>query len=516
MLSLKFVPINHSPEEILLIREKVLMLPDAEMTSKYQSSKFFENSLSNEIKIVLKYLLAKDVHCRIPLYALFSEKIKIGSLDNYYVWRANIGLWTQKFKTELGDTDLLYVMDECFRTYRRIINDLDVEEENGNKSQICTKAGIISILDEQLILSKTKKVGIVESYIEYMIDDDFKKKLDPKNFIAVKGKKIVNLITGEIRDRDITDYCTKEVSVDLLNKVISEICLFDNDIIELIERIFGYILTGTCQEGKIFIFQGETLAGKSIIINLLQDTLGHGYSTFLNKNVIMNKKKEDNGTDPFVHQLVGKRLGIINETDESDVINPGKTKVIATNEPYMYRLLHSNNIQMLSASYGLILTTNNRPKMLETDESIWRRLMLIPFSAKFVEFPTKENEFKVDMNLRDILKDTKIKEAFLNKLIQAAIKYNKEGLGKIPEKVTRALEKYQKETDVIKQFSKEFLIVTDDKKDTISATKMWRMFKEKYKNNMSQKEFGKKIKDIIGESVKNGAGLKEYRKVKYV
>ena len=524
-MRLKIISTNNTENEISDIRKKIGLMQPPEMNPKYRLGKVLDTELTEEIKTALKYLLAKDLHCRIPLYVLFSDKIKVESSQHYHVWREGNYLWKQKLKSKLKDTDLLYVIDETFKTYRRIIEKLNLTQRKSqgeDDSTLWNKERIIFALDEQLIISKKGNCDIIEEYLEDMIDDDFKKRLDPKNFIAVKGKKIVNLITGEVRNRTIQDFCSREVSVEyninakseILDKVISEICVFDKEIITFIERILGYSLTGTCSEGKIFIFQGESLAGKSIIINLLQDTLGPGYSTFLNKNVIMNKKKEENGTDPFVHQLVGKRVGIINQTDESDIINPGKTKVIATNEPLVYRLLHSNNIQTLSASYTLILATNNRPKMIETDESIWRRLMLIPFLAKFVEFPSNDREFKVDKNLRERLKDTNIKEAFLTKLIRAAIQYNSEGLGKIPEKVSRALEKYRKETDIIAQFVKEFLITTDNKKDAIGATALWKMFKDQYKNNMSQKEFGSKIKAFLGDSVKNSVGFKEYRNVK--
>jgi putative DNA primase/helicase len=501
-------------DSVLKNRKNVLKLKYSKETICHEYSEELNKKLSNELKHALRYLLCNNVESRIPFYKCFSEKIKVvKSKDIYYVWDENTLLWKIKKISELKNTDLKRVIEKSYDVYRNLIE--KIEEDS--------IPDLLKALDNSKIKSLKNVRDIELRYIEEINDEDFKNHINPRNSLATKGGEIVDLKTKLCRKRNINDYWTQETDTkynpnansDLLNKVINEIFVFDEETKKYYFRILGSAITGLCLEGKIYILYGKSDAGKSILINLLNQVLGHDFSTIINKNILLNKKQNETGVDPFVHVLANLLIGIINETDDDDYINPSKTKVIASNEPLAYRLLFSNKIELLESKHTILLTTNNIPQLDETTEAMWKRLELIPFTAKFKDKPApNKNEFKIDPKLKHKLNNDDVKESLLKIIIDNAYLYNKEGMGEKPEKIKKALEDYKIENDPIKSFLDEYVIITDDPKDYIKATELYQIFKDTNLTKISQRTFNSRTSEFLGKSVKKG-GSYRYLNVQY-
>ena len=103
--------------------------------------------------------------------------------------------------------------------------------------------------------------------------------------------------------------------------------------------------------------------------------------------------------------------------------------------------MYSNSFEF-EPTFKLWLVTNHKPKVSGTDQGIWRRLKLIPFT---VTIP----EDKQDKDLPEKLKAEL--PGIFNWCIEGCLKWQDEGL-KPPQEVIAAVDSYKAEMDIISQF----------------------------------------------------------------
>lgn len=457
--------------------------------------------LSNELENILdkyhlvspiQYLLSSGVTSKVSFYLLFTKNmIKITHRDSStcFCWNAEKALWEEVKKSWVEKVYLKEYIERIYLTYYLIVENLrDLHDTHKSDDEIiCTFPQLMyHILKlKDVSISNAKIREIFDLFILQTVDSKFGELLDPVGFIAVQNKEVLNLRTGISRKRVNTDYFTREVNVKynptadslLLNQTINQIFLFDIEKINFLQEILGYSITGDCREGKMLMLIGETRAGKSIIISLLESTLGE-YSSFLNKGIIIDGGKSSDAPDPFLAELKGLRVGIINELKQVDMINTSKFKTLATNEKYTFRKLNSNLIEKVKSRHVLMLASNHKPIFPETDESIWERLWIIMCNAKFVDNPNEKNEFLIDRTLKDkLIQDHK--EAFFKWLVDGSIRYFQNNQIKIPKSSLEALDEYRcGSQDENELFFSQCVEVTESEKDRIQTSILYSHYKE--------------------------------------
>jgi phage/plasmid-associated DNA primase len=89
----------------------------------------------------------------------------------------------------------------------------------------------------------------------------------------------------------------------------------------------------------------------------------------------------------------GKRFISISELKRGVPLSSNIVKNLTTNEPMVAKRLYCD--QYLSKPSAIFfLSTNNKPKIPDTDEGTWRRLVFIPFTYIFDASVERNNTYK--------------------------------------------------------------------------------------------------------------------------
>ncbi|HEV8067312.1 MAG TPA: hypothetical protein VGP76_06230 [Planctomycetaceae bacterium] len=126
-----------------------------------------------------------------------------------------------------------------------------------------------------------------------------------------------------------------------------------------------------------------------------------------------------------------------------------------------------------------VLSTNHKPQVDGDDEALWRRLVLVPFTARFWDpdkGETGEPELRINRNVREQLKKPEVSAAILAWAVAECLEWRKNGLG-MPAKARAATLEYQGASDVISEFIQEKCEVDPEATTGLSrlyaALKLW-------------------------------------------
>ena len=458
-------------------------------------SKKLRKLLGKDLNRMVLFLLASDLNARIPLYIeKYSNIIKVPRHDSeiYYYWNDDSKLW-EEHKIKSMRIELRNIINsvyyQCVLSIKTLIDSSTVDNKykktkKNKKPTIKTLPNLIDRLEE-LREKATKNFSlneIIEPFISENIDLNFEKLINPPYFIAVKGKKLLNLKTGQLKNREMTDYCTKEISVEynpdakstLFDKFIQDITLGDKEAIIFLQTVLGYSIIGNGNEGKMFILHGDSSAGKTTLARLLK-ILFEDYFATLNNSVIIKTGKKNDDPDPFLARLDGRRIGLISEIGMKDTMNIDKVKNLTTKDNYNYRMLFSNTIKEMKTSHTLFLLTNYKPNLEECDNAIWRRLVLLYFKACFVKEPKKPNERPIVLDLEEKLSQKEHMEAFFSWIVEGSIRYHQEGLV-IPKSNLEDIENYKDHEDELAEFISECCVLSkeyDEKKFAVRSKELY-------------------------------------------
>ncbi len=282
--------------------------------------------------------------------------------------------------------------------------------------------------------------------------------------IGVKNG-VVNLSTGQLIQPEQTQYITKKCNAgfDLQAtcpgwlKFLNDI--FDNDqaLIDSVQRLLGYTLTGSVTEEIMVICYGYGANGKSVMSNVIHHVLGE-YSKIGSASILKRRRDDDSSPRSDIASLIGSRYISLNEMQNGDRLDDQVVKMLAGREPICARELYKEHISFTPTG-KVWLKTNHKPVVLGDDDGIWRRLVILPFTRKF------------EPHERDPLLENKLIEeadGILMWMIEGATLWCKDGL-RLCEKITRECSTYRTESDILGQFIEESVnlvpsLKTQDKK----------------------------------------------------
>ena len=269
---------------------------------------------------------------------------------------------------------------------------------------------------------------------------------DP-NLLGVQNG-VIDLRTGEFREGRREDYITKfcgthydpEAKCPNWLKFLDMIMDRNQDIIAYLQRFDGYGLTGCVGEEVFRILWGTGKNGKSTYRETKSRLLG-GYSDTCGVDALMQKRDAGAAT-PQVAKIKGLRHVSINETKENGSLSEERVKNLTSNEPIVARFLRQNFITF-NPTHKIDITTNHKPVIAGTDEGIWRRIHLVPFT---VTIPEEER----DENYREKYLVPEL-PGILNWMLEGLKMHKEIGL-KPPMEIQAATGAYRAEMDVIEQW----------------------------------------------------------------
>jgi P4 family phage/plasmid primase-like protien len=234
------------------------------------------------------------------------------------------------------------------------------------------------------------------------------------------------------------------------DRFLNEIFQSDKDLIDYVQKVFGYSLFGQAPLEKFFIFYGATTRnGKSTILTTIQSVMGD-YANATKAETWALKTQSDSGrASPDLAKLQKSRLVVTEEPNSRLNLNLALIKGVTGNDVISTRELYSNEKSWI-AGFKLIFNTNFLPVFTDTTLFDSKRVNVIKFNRHF-----DENE--IDTTLKDRFRNPETKTAIAHWMVEGFQKYQKFGLT-APQSVIEATEAYQFEGDKIHQFFAEAMV----------------------------------------------------------
>ena len=266
----------------------------------------------------------------------------------------------------------------------------------------------------------------------------------------------INLRAGELREHRREDNITKLAPTNYNPDASSydwdkflEGVFTAQSLIDFVQRLSGYGITGDVSEQILSVFHGGGSNGKTTLLNAIQDVLGTDYSSAAPPSLLMEKKGESHPTE--LAGLFGQRLVVAVETGQGARLAEATVKQLTGGDVISARRMRED-FWTFSPSHKLILCTNHKPRVRGTDHAIWRRLVLVPFDQKFWNPAAGETgppELMQDKELPAKLKAER--EGILAWMVQGCLAWQHGGL-QIPEAVRTATSEYRSENDTLGRF----------------------------------------------------------------
>jgi putative DNA primase/helicase len=230
----------------------------------------------------------------------------------------------------------------------------------------------------------------------------------------------------------------------------------DRELVDYLQRLLGYAITGLRQEHVLPILWGEEgRNGKGTMLETLGHVLGPLAGPVKSEMLLdQGKSRSSASPDSDIMALRGRRLAWASETQEGRRFDAGKVKWLVGGDTMVGREPYARREVRFQPSHTLFLLTNHRPKADPNDPALWTRIHLIPFNLRFVDHPdpNKPNERQRDPLLMNRLESEA--SAILSWLIRGCLLWQQQGLNP-PQKVKAATESYRQDEDLLGHFIDE-------------------------------------------------------------
>jgi P4 family phage/plasmid primase-like protien len=438
-------------------------------------------------KDILKNIYRGEIGLSGVYSDLVGDNMKIVSKKTWkgYMWDENRKLWIEKAKDEFI-SDIARVLSEFMEKYldqkKEELNKINKEE---NPVEWKMLSGVCTSLEK--VVKNCQKISVCASIFKVVktvkTDERFYDVLNASEVLfPIKGGKIVNLKTGEIRDRVKSDYFSFESNVSeggnaqnrKVLKFFNDVFSNDPERVQCIRNIMGYSLSADIDERKIFCLWGGGRNGKTVLFRMMNKILGEYYVTAQKEVFVKNRSQNRHvgACTPHLKPLVGKRLAVCEETCSGDRLNEDIIKNITGGGNVTCNPKFDDSFEFPPLC-KLFLVTNHRLEFNARDEAILDRLVYIPFDTRFVDNPTMKHEVKADPAFIKDLLDNHIDDIFAF-LLEGSLDYWKRVDGgepgiPYPEYYIKKREEYIDEEDFFQAYFSERIIPQSDKKVKLSS-----------------------------------------------
>lgn len=284
---------------------------------------------------------------------------------------------------------------------------------------------------------------------------------DRHKFLFNVENGVVDLKTGKLLQHDRELGLTKITNIAFDEnakcpewlKFLNQIFLGDQALVEYMQRLIGYSLTGDISEQIMMFLVGGGSNGKSTFINTIKDLMGD-YGKQAKSDTFI--KKKESGANNDIARLVGSRFVSAIESEEGEKLADSFVKQITGGEPVLARFLRQEFFEFIP-EFKVFFTTNHKPIIGGLDEGIWRRVKLIPFN---LSLPAHKRDKRLPEKLSLEM------PGILNWAIEGCMKWQRDGL-KEPKVVAEATGKYKDDMDILAPFLDEICYVEERENESI-------------------------------------------------
>jgi len=284
--------------------------------------------------------------------------------------------------------------------------------------------------------------------------------LDADASILNAPNGIVDLRTGKLLPNDRERLCTKIAGCEYdegfcgrgFVKFLGEVLRGDMELMKFVRIAAGYSITGEVSAQCLMFLYGLGANGKSLLLELLRQAAGT-YACVAAPGLLLDAGGDDHPTG--VADLCGKRLVITSEAGEGKKLAEELVKRLTGADTIKARYMRQDFWEF-APTHKLWMAANHKPSIRGTDEGIWRRIHLIPFTARF---RPQEDAIPGDLVRDDGLLKRLIGEdlpSVLTWMVTGAECWYKHGL-RPPEVVAEASREYRDEQDTFGAFLRDIV-----------------------------------------------------------
>lgn len=248
------------------------------------------------------------------------------------------------------------------------------------------------------------------------------------------------------------------------DRFIEEITCGDKSLQLYLQRMIGYCMTAYTKEQCMFFLYGNGSNGKSVFVDTIAYMLGE-YAASCQPETVMMRDRNNTARGDLA-RLKGARMVVTSEPNDGCRLDEGIVKQMTggTENKLTARFLYGREFEF-SPEFKIVMSTNYKPVIKGTDNGIWRRVRLIPFTAEF----TKENR---DPQLTEKLR--RELPGILNWAIAGAVGWCKEGLPPCAI-IDEAGQEYRSEMDRVQQFLDD--CTTRSESSSTQASTLYKCYK---------------------------------------
>lgn len=288
----------------------------------------------------------------------------------------------------------------------------------------------------------------------------------------------------------------REAEAPTFNKFIREV-MPDDEVRLFLQRFFGYCLTGDTRNQVIVMFWGEGSNGKSTLMDLLTWMLGDYATVTPFASLLHTDQRRGSEASPDLARLPGARLVSAAEPESGARFAESMLKQLTGSEIMTVRHLHKDFFEF-KPQFKLCLSFNNKPYIRGQDDGIWRRILLVPFTQRFVDADQLEKFPGALPKIENLDKKLKAEApGILNWLLDGYRMWAESGL-KIPDKVRAATTEYRHESNPVHQFLDAWCQMKPGA--TVAAARLYDAYKlwckEAALDPLNQNKFGRRMSEM--------------------
>lgn len=286
----------------------------------------------------------------------------------------------------------------------------------------------------------------VLAYLEIMIDGEAKT-TNPNVIAFTNG--LYNIKDGSFRDFTPDVVITNKIPwpynpaaySELLDPTLDRLACNDPEVRALLEEMVGYCLYRRNELGKAFILIGDKSNGKSTFLHVVKNMLGDSNIASLDLKELGDRFK--------TAELFGKLANIGDDIGDEFIANASVFKKLVTGDRVNVERKGQDPFEFNNYA-KFLFSANNIPRMKDKTGAVQRRLVIVPFDAKFT--PN-------DPDFRPFIKDELCEQDSMEYLIVLGLKALKSVLGKAQfttsKRVQGQLDEYEQNNNPIIGFIQE-------------------------------------------------------------
>jgi putative DNA primase/helicase len=290
-----------------------------------------------------------------------------------------------------------------------------------------------------------------------------------------------------LREHRREDYITKLAPVtfdpgatcDRFDMFLSEIFPENRDLIDYVQRLLGYCLSGLTTERILPFLIGQGANGKSVICNVMlrgifgKEQDGYGMESSFTTFTTSRYSGPDKPRNDLI-RMRGKRFVTASESDDPHVkMDTALLKRISGNDDVAVRANFQQETEFTPQA-KVFLRMNNEPRILDDTDATWERVKKINFKRQFIE-----DEKDPELTEKLLAESSGIFNWLLEgwKLVRKA-QQNKQMALPEPAEVRMATQEYRQEQSQVARFFAESYQVAQRECEPISAADIYDNYKQ--------------------------------------